>query len=206
MVDEMAKQPGLSFHDMQQQLSKLGVRMDHHGSYSWNSGRNQLHLEDIHRLKYAERLQLANSVRINDTNGKSVLGKLFKVNPGELASAVLSNQRFEAHRAALTYLDQTNRWEEGLKHFKYQLLRDDKGIYLFVPSDPALLEVEKLLGRSPSISMDHVPHIDTITDEIKLDELHSSRENILEALVGLMAESQQPPKEDKDHKRKTIKL
>jgi hypothetical protein len=215
LVCEMAKLPNLSFNHFQRELSKLGVRMHANGFYSWSLGKGQLSLVAIQKLRYTERLQIANSFKINDRSCKSLLGKFLIVNPAELTSSVLSNQKFEAHRAAMEYLDQSNRWEDGLTHFNYRLLRDDQRIFLFIPAEPALIQVEKLLGRPPSVSPGLIPHIHTMADRSTNNELlgHSSKESILEALIGIMAEAQQGPKEDKNTKKparrrsgKTIKL
>ncbi|MCK5279499.1 MAG: relaxase/mobilization nuclease domain-containing protein [Cyclobacteriaceae bacterium] len=208
LVREMAKQPNLSFHDFQIELSKIGVRTYDNGSYSWNAGNSQLSLEELKKLRYYQRLHIASEFKMNDASCKSLLGKALLINPDELNSSILSNQKFETHRAAMEYLDQSNRWEEGLSHFNYRLLRDDQRIFLFIPAEPALIQVEKLLGRPPSISPELIPHINTMTDLSTNNELlgHSSKESILEALIGIMAEAQQRPKEDKDNKRKTIKL
>ena len=208
LVHELAAQPGISFNEFRQELSGLGIHINQGAAFSWSSGKGQLSLEALKKLHYAERLNIAAEFRMNDASCKSILGKLLSVNPSEIISFPFSNKKFEAQKAVLAYLDQSQRWEEGLIHFNYQLLRDDKGIYLFVPAEPTLIQIEKLLGRPLSITPDLIPHVNSIVDLSVKEGLiaHSTKENILEALVGIMADAQQGPKEEKNTKKKTIKL
>ena len=213
LVHELAAQPGISFNEFRQQLSGLGIHINQDAAFSWSSGKGQLSVEALKKLHYAERLNVAAEFRMNDASCKSILGKLLSVNPSEITSFPVSNQKFEAHKAVLTYLDQSQRWDEGLIHFNYQLLRDNKSIYLFVPADASLIHVEKLLGKTPSVSPELIPHVNTMAPPSANQEFYSSKEGILEALVGMIAEAQQGLKEDKNTKKpsrrrsgKTIKL
>lgn len=213
LVHELAAQPGISFDKFRQELSGLGIQISQGAAFSWSSGKGQLSVEALKKLHYAERLKIASAFLMNDASCKSILGKLLSVNPSEIISFPASNRNFEAHKAVLTYLDESQRWDEGLTHFNYQLLRDNKGIYLFIPADATLIQVEKLLGKTPSVSSELIPHVNTMAPPSANKEFHCSKEGILEALVGMIAEAQQGPKEDKNTKKpsrqrsgKTIKL
>jgi hypothetical protein len=155
-------------------------------------------------LRYAERLRTASTIFINDPSCKTVLGSLLRINPADLNSSILSRKHPLALGATLQYLDQSRQWEEGLKHYNFKLLRNERHTFLFTPTEPALLRLDKLLGKPPA----HL-HVDIpLIHEIKEMEIRHefSASNLLEAMISILAESQRGPHEDKKNKRSSIKL
>jgi hypothetical protein len=200
LIHELANNPGTSFHSLQTELRKLGFKLNQNGEVSTASGMVSLTPKQYHQLKYADRLDLASSFKINHQQAKSVLRKLLLVNPSDMQLSV-GQKDFEALKAVVDYLDQSDKWEQGLKHFDLHLLKDMEHIYLLSSGEPALLEMETLMGRNVNIAQNNIQEVAELVPEHASILQQSSRGNLLAALIDVMAASQQQGQEQKNKKK-----
>jgi hypothetical protein len=207
LVNELSQKPGCSFEDLQSELAKLGLHLKQNGGINLPSGTVKLPLDLINSLRYYDRVQLAGRFQINDASCKLLLGKLFNIRPEHIYAVVSSGNRFAAHKALIAYLDQSKKWETGLQHFNYKLLQSDKNIFLFSPSESLLLRPDILLGKG----MDYPPGLaQSLPDlsDAKQEQLfrETSKENILDLLLAILSESQRSAPDNKNKKRRSLKL
>ena len=201
LVKELAGQPGLSFHDLQDELAKLGLKLNQKGNIQIGADKVQLSSSLHNKLLYADRLSLASTFKINDPTCKTILGKLMMVKPSEISTPVRVAKDFEAMKAVIFYLDQHQKWEEGLGHFNFSLVRSKQNVYLFSASEPALLRLDKLMGKPIAVGLDHIPEIESLGSNYGNLLQHTSKDNLLSALIDIAAESQQKPVDQKNKKR-----
>ena len=201
LVKELAERPGLSFHDLQIELAKLGLRLNQKGNIPVGSDKVQISDGLFTKLLYADRLSLASSFKINDSTCKTILGKMMLVKPSEISSSVRVAKDFEAIKAVVLYLDQQQKWKEGLRHFNFKLVRSNQKVYLFSASEPALLRLDKLLGNSAKVDLDQLPEVESLGSNYTNLIQHASKDNLLSALIDIVAESQQKPVDQKNKKR-----
>ena len=203
LVKDLAKKPGLSFKELQLELANLGLSLNQKGTIPIHSGMVHLPFEVQRKLKYADRLSLASSFKINDPTSRAILGKLMMINPSDISAAASSDKDFEAIQAVVAYLEQQNKWEQGLHHFNYTLIRHNNAVFLLSAADPALIRLDKLVEHPLATGMADIPELKDILEQLKLDNQlqHASRENVLAILLDMIAESQQKPQDHKKKKR-----
>jgi hypothetical protein len=207
LVSELATKPGMTFHEVQGELAKLGWILNDKGGIFSGLGKGQLNPELLASLRYAERLQLAATFKINDPSCRNLLGKLLYVNPAELHQLLISDRNLDAHKAVIAYLNQSQRWEEGLQYFNYRLLKNEGKIFLLSPSGPSLIRPDKLLGNSLDIPVHLVQDIQDFREANQESLLrNTSKENLLGLLFDILAESQRNAPENKKNKRKSLKI
>lgn len=207
LIHELASNPETSFHSLQTELGKLGFKLNQNGKVSTASGMVSLTPKQYQQLKYADRLDLASSFKINHQQTKSVLGKLLLVDPVDMRLSV-GKKDFEALKAVIDYLIQSNRWEQGLRHFNLHLLKVKEHVYLLSLREPSLLEMETLMGKNINIDQKHIIDMAELVPEHAQIMQQSSRDNLLAALIDVIAASQQQVQQQKNKKKhqQTFKL
>lgn len=201
LVKELAAKPGLSFHDLQVELANLGLSLNQKGNIPVGVHRVQLTSGLYTKLLHADRLRLASTFKINDPTCKMILGKLLLIKPSDISSSVCTGKEFEAIKAVILYLDQQQKWNEGLRHFNFSLLRSTQHVYLYSASEPALLRLDKLLDTPIAVGLDQIPEVESLGSRYTNLLHHTSKDNLLSALMDIMAESQQKPVDQKNKKR-----
>jgi len=205
VVSESLKERGLSLSDFDLALSKLGLKLG--GSkVLWEHGSLDLSSEDLRRLHKYEKLHLASMIRVNDLSCKAFVGKLLGISPSAYQVHFLASNQLLGIKATAEYLDQSNRWRDGLEHFGFHLLRDNHHIYLFSPKAPALLALDKLLGKMPENLPQHIPHIHELSAPIQSMDMASMASDMLEAIILILADAQQGRNEEQKRKYSSIKL
>jgi hypothetical protein len=207
LVRDLAAKPGMTFHDVQGELAKLGWILNNKGSITSRLGKGQLSPKLLSSLRYAERLQLASTFKINDPSCRDMLGKLLYVNPADLHQLLISDRDLAAHKAVIAYLNQTQRWEEGLQHFNYRLLKNEGKIFLLSHSGPSLIQPDKLLGKALDIPVHLVQEIQDFQEANQECLIwQTSKENLMGLLFDILAESQRNAPDNKKNKRKSLKI
>ena len=208
LIHELASKPGSSFESLQEELAKLGLKLNQQGAIRIGGRAISLSSGMYHKLKYTDRLHLASSFKINDLKCKSVLGKLMMVNPSDVQIPIAKTNDYEALKAVADYLDQSNKWEQGLKQFTLSLLKDNGQVYLFSPTEPALLDINKLMGRNINPGLTQIAEAGSMTPEHSARIQQSPRGHLLATLLDILAESQQKSPEQKNRKKnqQTLKL
>lgn len=202
---QKATQNNWSVKDLEKALKEAGWKFNRNGTIQSDLDKRQLSPEFINALHYQERRQLANSFSINDPSSKVVLADWLGLRKNDIHPALLHQKDTEAHKAVLNYLDQTGKWEEGLPHFQYTLLRHDSQIYLLSATEPALMNIDKLMGRSLTYPENSVLTVRNKEEE-HLD-LHTTRgfcTNTLQTFLQILVDSQRNTTNDQ-HKRKSLK-
>ncbi|MDZ7606863.1 MAG: relaxase/mobilization nuclease domain-containing protein [Cyclobacteriaceae bacterium] len=195
----------LSLTEFEKVLKDAGWRMGRNGELRSTSERRQLQPEVVRELYYQERRQLADSFIINDPSCKAVLADWLQVRKDDINPRDINQKELEAHKAVLTYLEQTGKWKEGLKHFHYTLLRHNGQSYLVSATEPALLNAETLMGRALSAPEAHwqkVQHNPELNPEQYTTPTHGHQ--TIQYFLQILADSQRNTANDQ-HKRKSLK-
>ncbi len=202
---QKATQNNWPVKELEKVLKENGWKFHRNGTIQSGSEKQQLSAEFINALHYQERRQLANSFSINDPSCKVVLADWLGLKKDDIHPSFIDQNESEAHRAVLAYLDQTKKWEEGLLHFQYALLRHDNQIFLLSATEPALMNTDKLMVRTLSYPEDRILMVGNKEEEHF--DLHTARgfgTNTLQAFLQILADSQRNTTNDQQ-KRKSLK-
>ncbi len=204
-VNDLLKED-VSLSEFTSALSKLGLKLDGSGNVRWDHGTFKLDSGRLKNLHKAERLKLASLIRVNDSSCKTVVGKLLGIRLSAIKSNYLTTDQHLGLKTTAEYLDKSKRWQEGLEHFGFCLLQDDKNVYLFSSRAPALINLEKSLGTIPENLPRHIPHITSLSIPDQSMDWSLTVTDMLEGIVHILADAQQRGNEEQKRKHSSIKL
>lgn len=197
IVNDLGAQAGISFAQLQKELSSLGLPLSNSGSIHRDYNIWDLPIGLFKSLKYADRLELGAAFKVNARACIPVLGKLLMVNPTDI-SIRPSSKVFEGLQVLVNYLNEQHKWEEGLKHYNLNMLQYKDEIYLLALKDQQLLSLKELLLAPLTIDANMIQDLEQM--DLK-PVMKSSQDNLLSVLADLLPDIH-GNKEDHHRKRK----
>jgi len=205
LIREYARQPGISFEEFRKAMAGIGLEVSFRGNVAYQGRNWDIDPALFQKLRYRDRLGLANDFKINGPGCKAVLARLLQVAPEDIKPTLLRDTT--ALKMTLEYLDDSGRWKEGLDHYQLRILNAGGTPFILSPNDLSLLDVRTLMGRDLAIPVEYQLDLQHM-DEDRLSKLPlQSTSAYLEGLLEVLATSGTSQKTNREErkKNKTIK-